>query len=69
MSEVPLYPSCGQWAHTPYRRALGPAYDLLGVKSDPLTTQVISEVTLSTPSQAVGGHGGSAGPQTPDPKS
>jgi hypothetical protein len=25
-------------AHTPYRRALGPAWDLVGVKFDPLAT-------------------------------
>ena len=33
-----VYPLIGQQAHKPYRRALGPDQDLLGVTFDPLAT-------------------------------
>ena len=32
------YPSSGQWAHTPYCRAIGPAYDRFAVRFDRMAT-------------------------------
>jgi len=48
MSEAPLYPLSGAYAHTFYRGALGPAWDVAGVKVDPIATKGIQVYLAQT---------------------
>ena len=56
MSEVPLSLSSGEKAHTSYRRAPGPAQDLIWDKLDPIATQGIPLKEFSYDRATPGGH-------------